>query len=212
MKSVLVVALLCASTVTATAQDDPKWNTGLRGSLAFNGSIDAKANATPPVTAKADLDIGGGASVFYGLSLPSGFDAELELMYRYMPLGDGTVNGVSAKLGGYAQMFAPIANIYWTLPVGFPVKPYVGGGVGYAWNDAGLNAIGASTFDTIHDQAWHLVYNLMAGIAIPAGNGARYTVGYRWLHEDIGISCGSSVACSGKTNSNSIEVGLVLDL
>ena len=206
MKSVLVIALLCASTVTATAQDDPKWNAGVRGSLAFNGSIDAKADLAPPVTDKADLKIGGGASFFYGVSLPSGFDAELEFLYRYLPLGDVALNGVTLqpRPDGNVQVFAPMANIYWTFPVDLPVKPYIGGGLGYAWTDVNVSGI--------HDQAWHLAYNLMAGVAIPAGNAARFTVGYRWLHEDIKVDCGSVVSCSGNMNSNSIELGLVLDL
>jgi hypothetical protein len=124
MRSALAFALLHASTAAAAAQDRPTWNAGLRGSLAFNSSITAKdASMTPPITAKADLSTGGGASVFYGLSLPSGFDAELEFIYRYMPLGDGVVNGVSAKLGAM-----PRCSRRWSMSIGpslriLPIKP-----------------------------------------------------------------------------------------
>src|ERR1700743_2321330 len=202
------LALLCASTVAAGAQDDgPHYYAGLRGSLAFEGSVSAKADLTPPLNAKADFKFGGGASVFWGLDLPAGFDAELEMLYRYMPLGDGVVNGASAKLGGYGSMFAPMVNVYWTAPVDFPGKPYIGGGLGYAWNEVGLNGIRATAFQTLHHDDWRLAYNAMAGVVIPSGETPRWSIGYRWLHEDIGINCGASVACSGDMNSQSVDVG-----
>jgi opacity protein-like surface antigen len=213
MRSALALALLCVSAFAAEAQDDgPKWNAGLRGSLAFDGSINAKANGTPPTTTKANLNLGGGASAFWGVEFPAGFDAELELMYRNMPLGSGAVNDASAKLGGYDEMFAPMANLYWTVPMELPVKPYVGAGLGYAWNEVGINSIGGTSFPTLHDDKWRLAYNAMVGIAIPTNETSRFTIGYRWLHEDIGIDCGVGVSCSGNMNSNSIEIGLAMDL
>lgn len=212
MRLSTALALVLLGSVTAASAQEITTYAGLRGSLAFDGSIKANANTTPPVNLKTDLNVGGGASVFWGVDLPAGFDAELELMYRYMPLGDGNVNGTSAKLGGYGQMFAPMANVYWTAPVDFPVKPYVGAGLGYAWNEIGINSIGTTTFQTVHDDNWRFAYNLMAGIVIPASEGSRFTIGYRWLHEDVGINCGTGVSCSGNLNSSSIDVGYVINL
>ncbi|HZQ40077.1 MAG TPA: outer membrane beta-barrel protein, partial [Rhizomicrobium sp.] len=151
MRISTVLALVLLSSATAAAQEITTY-AGLRGSLAFDGALKANASQTPPVNLKTDLNVGGGASVFWGVDLPAGFDAELELMYRYMPLGDGNVNGVSTTFGGYGQMFAPMANVYWTAPVDFPVKPYIGAGLGYAWNEVGLNSIGTTSFQTVHDD------------------------------------------------------------
>jgi opacity protein-like surface antigen len=209
--STVLALVLLSSTAAASAQEITTY-AGLRGSLAFDGSIKANANLAPPVNLKTDLNVGGGASVFWGVDLPAGFDAELELMYRYMPLGDGVVNGTAAKFGGYGQMLAPMANVYWTAPVDFPVKPYIGAGLGYAWNEVGINSIGTTTFQTVHDDNWRFAYNLMAGVSIPASEGSRFTIGYRWLHEDIGINCGTGVNCSGSLNSSSIDVGYVINL
>jgi opacity protein-like surface antigen len=213
LNTIITLTLLCCSTGAAFAQDtDIKWYAGLRGSLAFEGSINTNANLTPPVSTKANFDVGGGVSTFWGIDLSGGFDVELETMYRYQPLGDGVVNGTSAKIGGYGQMFAPMVNAYWTVPVDFPVKPYIGGGVGYAWNEVGINSVGATTFQTLHHDDWRLAYNAMAGIVIPESETSRFTIGYRWLHEDIGINCGSGITCSGNMNSQSIDVGFMLDL
>ena len=92
------------------------------------------------------------------------------------------------------------------------LKPYVGAGLGYAWNEIGINSIGTTTFQTVHDDNWRFAYNLMAGIVIPASEGSRFTIGYRWLHEDVGINCGTGVSCSGNLNSSSIDVGYVINL
>src|SRR5581483_1754263 len=97
-------------------------------------------------------------------------------------------------------------------PVDFPVKPYVGAGLGYAWNELGVNSIGATSFQTVHDDNWRFAYNLMAGVSIAASEGSRFTIGYRWLHEDIGINCGTGVSCSGSLNSSSIDVGYIINL
>jgi opacity protein-like surface antigen len=215
MRLIFALALVVlGSTKAAIAQDDigPSTYLGLRGSLAFEGSIDAKANTAPPVTAKANFKVGGGASVFWGLELPAGFNAELELLYRYMPLDDLNVVGLTGNVGGYGQMFAPMANVYWTIPLDLPVRPYIGGGLGYAWNEVGLKSIGTTSFQTLHDDNWRLAYNAMAGFVVPVSPASRLTVGYRWLHEDIGVNCGSSVTCSGKMNSQSIDVGYAISL
>jgi opacity protein-like surface antigen len=213
VNTVTILTLLFTSTVSAVAQDsNVNWYAGLRGSLAFDGTIKANATTLPPTTAKANMDVGGGASVFWGIHLPSDFKVELEMLYRYQPLSDGTINGVSGKLGGYTEMFAPMVNAYWTAPVDFPIQPIIGGGVGYAWNEAGVNQVGSVTFPTAHNDNWRFAYNAMAGFNMPLNDTSRVTVMYRWLHEDTGINCGASVACSGTLNNSSIDVGLEMDL
>jgi opacity protein-like surface antigen len=214
MRSIITasLALLCVSTAAVAQDDSPSYYAGLRGSLAFEGSVNGKANVTPPVSTKASFDVGGGGSMFWGIKLPDGFSAELEMMMRYMSLSKGVVNGTSAKIDGYGEMFAPMVNAYWTAPVDFPVKPYIGGGVGYAWNEIGINSIDTITFPTLHNDDWRFAYNAMAGIVIPAGRGSEYTIGYRWLHENVGVNCGAGVSCSGSLSSQSIDLGYVLKL
>jgi opacity protein-like surface antigen len=189
--------------------------TGLRGSLAFEGSIKGKDDTTtPPTTIKAGASTGGGASVYWGWHLPYNFKTELELLYRYQPLSDISAAGSSVKLGGYAQTFAPMVNAYWTLPLSdIGVSPFVGGGVGYAWNELGVNNIaGIALPVTVHDDGWRFAYNLMAGLSVPLGKGTRLTGMYRWLHEDIGGNCATSLFCSGQTATSSIDVGFEIDL
>jgi opacity protein-like surface antigen len=136
------LALLCASTFAASAVEEGGFPSyaGLRGSLAFQSGASGHANTTPPINTKVNGNVGGGGSVFWGIDLPAGFDAELELLYRYTTLKDASINGTAFKVGGYTQSFAPMVNVYWTAPVDLPVKPYIGAGLGYAWNEAGINS------------------------------------------------------------------------
>ena len=211
-------ALLCVS-ATAFADDYSDGQTGLsgvaglRGSLAFDSSLHVKAATTPPVALKANAKVGGGGSVYWGLKLPYGFKTEFEVLYRYLPLSSANVNGASASLGGYAQMVAPMVNAYWNVPVGdIGFQPFVGGGLGYAWNEIGVNNIAGVSFPTAHDDNWRFAYNFMAGASLPINDTSRITGMYRWLHEDIGVYCGTVTKCSGNLNSQSIDLGIEMDL
>lgn len=191
--------------------------TGLRGSLAFEGTVNGKDNSTtPPTTVKADAETGGGASVYWGWRLPYGFKTELELLYRYQSLSDLSAAGSSVKLGGYTETFAPMANAYWTAPLGDAfggVSPFVGGGVGYAWNELGVNNIaGVALPSTAHNDKWRFAYNLMAGLSVPVDNGVRLTGMYRWLHQDIDGDCSTNLFCGGHAATSSIDIGLEIDL
>ena len=70
----------------------------------------------------------------------------------------------------------------------------------------------STSFQTVHDDDWRFAYNLMAGVSIPASESSRFTIGYRWLHEDVGINCGTGVSCSGSLNSSSIDIGYIINL
>jgi len=206
------LALLCVSSAAFADASGPTSYSGLRGSLAFEGTISGHGATTPPTTVKLSTGTGGGASVYWGWYLPYGFRSDLELLYRYQPLSDATVSGTKVKVGVYSQTFAPMANAYWDIPVGdIGVRPFVGAGVGYGWNETGLNKIDTTTFPTLHNDGWKFSYNAMAGLSIPMGTGYRLTGMYRWLHQDISVSC-AGVSCDAGFNASSIDIGLEFDL
>jgi opacity protein-like surface antigen len=212
-------ALMSVSTVAVAADEysDTKSGydsfAGLRGSLAFQNSVSAHDNMTPPNSVAAKGGVGGGGSVFWGTRLPYGFKAELELLYQYLPLSRATVNGASASLGGSAKVFAPMANVYWNLPLGdIGFHPFVGGGVGYAWNEIGVDQVVGINIPTVRNDDWRFAYNFMAGASIPMGSSTRMTAMYRWLHEDIDIACATGISCGGGLNSQSVNVGVEYDL
>ena len=212
----LMLAATTAVAADGTSEGAPGSSyTGLRGSLAFDGSVKGKdESTTPPTTLKAGAGTGGGASVYWGWHLPYGFKTELELLYRYQPLDDFAVNGASIKIDGYAETFAPMVNLYWGMPIGDTgISPFVGGGVGYAWNELGISNIGGIALPvTVHNDDWRFAYNLMAGLSVPVNDGVRLTGMYRWLHESIGGDCTTSFVCGAHADTSSIDVGIEIDL
>lgn len=207
------VAVLISATA-ATADEGATAYAGLRGSLAFDGTMSGTVATTPPVSLNIDTHTGGGGSLYWGWHLPSGFRTELELLYRYQSLSDVSAFGVSTTVGGYTESFLPMANLYWDIPVrGIGVQPFIGGGLGYGWNETGLNNIAGTSFATAHGDNWQLAYNFMAGVSIPLGDTSRLTGMYRWLHQDIGVNCaGLGFSCSAAMEASSIDLGLEFDL
>ena len=214
MRRIILIATALLASTAALAQDDSmKPVAGLRGSLAFDAEVSGNDGATPPNTVNASADVGGGASIYWGAEFNYGLKAEFELLYRHQSLSSATINGVSGALGGYTQTFAPMINAYWYIPVGdFGFRPFVGIGAGYAWNEIGIDSIGGVSFPTVHDSKWGFAYNAMAGASIPLSDSSRLTGSYRWLHQDIGVTCAPTIPCSGSQNSSSFEIGLEFDL
>ena len=60
------LALLCVSSAAFADASSPTSYSGLRGSLAFEGTISGHGAATPPTTVKLSTGTGGGASVYWG--------------------------------------------------------------------------------------------------------------------------------------------------
>lgn len=212
--ALLALMLAAPAAVADDSASQSNSFTGLRGSLAFEGTIKGKdETTTPPTSLKAGAGTGGGASAYWGWRLPYGFKTEIELLYRYQPLDNFAVNGTSSKIGGYAETLAPMVNAYWGMPLGDTgINPFVGGGVGYAWNELGVNNIAGVAFPAVHNDTWRFAYNLMAGLSVPVGNGTRLTGMYRWLHESIGGNCTTSVICGAHADTSSIDMGLEIDL
>lgn len=190
---------------------------GLRGSFAFRNSAGPYTRTTPVNRVKANYDVGGGGSLYYGIRLPFGLRAELEGLYRYQPLRNLTING-AAKAGahGKAEMAAPMINLLWELPVtdAFPIQPFVGMGAGAAYT---LTDITDGTNTYLKNDGWNLAYSFMAGANVPLSQSSRFTAMYRWMRvNDVKYGCGTGgiLGSCYKTNltSQGIDLGLEMDL
>ena len=90
------------------------------GSIAgFSGS--GKAQYRPGYT--------GIASVGYGFG--DGLRIQLDFDYIHNTPSKADYSGGSAKAGRYDNKFGPMVNLIYDIPVGLPVIPYVGAGIGY---------------------------------------------------------------------------------
>jgi outer membrane protein OmpA-like peptidoglycan-associated protein len=147
----------------------------------------ASANlATPSDHFQRKWEVGFAGTLSLGYGLSYGLRAELEGFYRTSEAASGLVfnRGASA---GTANTYGLMANLLYDLPVGgftSAVRPYVGGGFGYAWTDwadvsgqagtAGLDLDGS-------DGTW--AFQGIVGLAVPiaAVPGLAVTAEYRYF-------------------------------
>ncbi|HXC55035.1 MAG TPA: P44/Msp2 family outer membrane protein [Rhizomicrobium sp.] len=186
---------------------------GLRGSIVDGDDTHASAGA---VDLKAHYSTGLGGSLYAGARLDYGFRIEGELVYRHFSLDSLSVAGTpQAGRTGFLQIAAPMANVYWDVPIPeFPLRPFIGAGLGAAYVDA-HDRIGANP--VIAADNWHFAYQLMAGAAIPLSQDARLTGLYRFFRvQDASYRCTPpalpTAACRADTMNSSIDLGLEFDL
>lgn len=224
---VVLAALLLTCPVAALAQDGqfeqagdsglPRF-AGLRGSLAFLSMASTTVPATPPAGLRTSFDNGGGGSIYVGQRLPAGFRVELEGLYRYLPIRSVNVNNNTNDYvaGGHAHLGAPMVNLLFDLPVDpYPVRPFFGAGLGGAYIAA--DAADGAGNDYLRTSSWHFAYQFMAGLEAPINDTSRFTVLYRWLNvDDVNAKCGLSgaptLACKTRFNTQSLDLGLEMDM
>lgn len=225
---VALAALLLACPVAAAAQDesysDPAGDSGLprfaglRGSFAFVNVASTTVPATPPSGLRASFDKGGGGSVYIGARLPEGFRVELEGLYRYLPIRSVNVGGIGTDYvaGGHAHLGAPMVNLLFDLPVpDYPARPFIGAGLGGAYISA--DAADNSGNDYLRTSRWHFAYQFMGGLEFPMSESSRVTAMYRWLRvDDVKSKCGvagaASFACKTRFDTQSLDLGLEMDM
>jgi len=192
---------------------------GLRGSYALNGNNQSTYTPTAmPTRLRASMAGGAGGSIYIGAYLPLNLRLELEGLYRWQRLSNVTLDGASAgPVSGHSQTAAPFLNLLWDVPVpdDYGIQPFVGMGVGAAYNDTDATGSG-NTY--LHRSGWNLAYSFMGGFSLPMAEGHRLSLMYRWMQmRDAKQNC----AISGVTltrcldtniNSSAVDLGYEMDL
>ncbi|MEJ1968682.1 MAG: P44/Msp2 family outer membrane protein [Rhizomicrobium sp.] len=187
---------------------------GLRGSIIDGSDTHTRSGGT-------DLrahyySTGYGGSAYVGTQLGYGFRVEAELLYHHVTLDRPDVAGApQAGRDGYLQTVAPMANLYWDLPVPeFIVRPFIAAGVGGAYTDA-HDRVGPA--QVIGGDKWRFAYQLMAGVALPLSQTARLTGLYRYFRvQDARYRCAPpalpTTSCGANTADQSVDLGLEFDI
>jgi opacity protein-like surface antigen len=133
----LFAAALLAAPAVAHAQTQWTPYTGFYGTLS-GGWLqlqDRDGTASNGGRAKAEYDPGWALSVAGGYSFGNGFRAELEGGYGHADIDKASIGGVHAS-GGDTEFWSVYAAGYYDFTTNTPVRPYLGGGIGWVHTDA----------------------------------------------------------------------------
>lgn len=189
--------LLAASTALALITAAPSANADDLFVSVFGGANFLADDSGPAYSDSAgdsswssDADTGFVLGGTIGTSLSrwaEGLRVEAEVSYRRNDLGgnwrydDGATTGT---LDGNMSTFAVMANVWYEFDIGSKVRPYIGGGAGWARMDGDMVAISS------YGSSWENTTATESGFAWQLGIGGRYEVangvdvglGYRFFN------------------------------
>ncbi len=122
-----------------------------------------------------------------GYGFGDGFRVELSGdFYRNSAHKIDANDGTQLPVTGAQKTYGAMALVYYDIPVGLPIFPYVGAGVGYQWakmNSDIATGIGGYTSDIAAGTYGSIAYNVIGGVAypLPMVPGLSLTAEYRFM-------------------------------
>ncbi len=152
-----------------------------------------------------------------------GLRAEVEVSYRRHDVaGHWSISsdgGTTGPIDGNASTFAIMANIWYDFDCGWKIKPYVGGGAGWArskFDVALLTSSGTSAYSTMQGDHEGFAWQLGLGFNYEVAPDVNVGLGYRYFHGpnfDITSDGGEVSFEPGLDNDNhSVLVNLTIDI
>ena len=196
MRTVLVGLALIAGAATAQAQE----GFYIGGSLGASFPQDADLSAAG-VAGDAELDEAFVIEGHVGYRFPINVRAEGSISYREGDVGTFTfpAAGVTGDADTDLSFLALFANVYYDFELDFPVRPYVGGGVGFATVDIG----GVNTPDfQLEGDDTVFAFNLQAGASYAVTENVELFAGYRYIQlEDASFDATVGGAAAGSLDA-----------
>jgi outer membrane protein OmpA-like peptidoglycan-associated protein len=106
------------------------------GTVANTTQLPGRVSVTQSSSFNQDYNFGWAVVGSLGWGFGNGLRAEIEGNYRFNEIDSARVNNVPIALGGgYARTYGGMVNVLYDFNFGSPFVPYVGAGVGAAWNN-----------------------------------------------------------------------------
>jgi opacity protein-like surface antigen len=145
-----------------------------------------------------------GAAVGYGFDF--GLRTEAELAYRMNDHDEGSTLGTGFGLDGDTSALSIMGNVWYDLPLAWPVRPYVGGGAGMA--RIGVNDMEAFAGEIADDSDWVFAYQLGAGLGYQLSPRVGLTAEYRYFATDDPEIEALGVNADYEYTSHSVLIGV----
>jgi opacity protein-like surface antigen len=175
----------------------------IRGAFSIPGDLSATIARLP---IKATFDNGWGGSIAFGdRSDWLGLRFEAEGLYREYG-ADKLEAGLAVPLDGHIDLYGPMANAIYDLPIAGPIKPFIGAGLGAM----GVNvAAPQNELDLVVHSAWGFAYEAKAGVRAQIGERTALTGAFRYLAVPrITLHAVGDVPFSTNFSAESAELGI----
>jgi outer membrane protein OmpA-like peptidoglycan-associated protein/outer membrane protein W len=119
-----------------------------------------------------------------GYGFGDGFRVQIDGDYIHNTISKFDFSGNQTKVVGHENKYGPMLNLLYDIPVGLPVFPYVGAGVGYQYVTAvAYNGSGVGNQIATSGTEGSFAYDVIAGLSFPvaAVPGLSLTAEYRFL-------------------------------
>jgi opacity protein-like surface antigen len=204
-----VVFLLCTNSYAthrswnkSSVKQDSGFYIGASGGLNFLGDSSLDSGVSLDVNYGSGYTFGGVLGYDFGM-----LRLDAEVAYRD---NDIEVIGISAE--GSTSALSYMINGYFDIPTHLAVKPYLGGGIGFATvsvNDANIPGIPPFPAPVADDSDSVLAYQLSAGVGLEISRTTTLTLGYRYFAtEDLEMLDASAVAFTTEYQSHEINIGI----
>ena len=155
----------------------------------------ASPTAVPPkervLNHEVDFNPGGGVSLAFGFTTDLWFRPEVEFNYRSFGLGNLITPGGELPASGRIQSLTFMFNIPFHWVNSTPFTPYLGGGLGLAWQRGKIdslatqNVVQSTSGQTVQlapvkDEGTELAYQVLAGVACSIHPRIDLVLGYRF--------------------------------
>jgi len=164
-----------------------------------------------PITGDADFDAGARLSGAVGMQLSRNLRGELEVAWRRNS-GDRVTGKTglvaTGPLNGSVAIVTAMAQLAYDFEVGSFLRPYVSGGVGFAYVDIDNLSTPVVT-GVLDDSDTVFAGQLGAGVSVPLTASTDLTAGYQLLISDRpNFTTSLGVAIEGEPFIHSIAIGI----
>jgi opacity protein-like surface antigen len=198
----------------AMAEDDSGIYVDLSGGLNILEStgIDVAGGAA---TVDNDYDVGYAAYSTFGYDYGrvwkyGGLRSEIEFSYRENDIDTLSIGGVSNPGSrGDVMTYGVMVNGLHDFQTGTAFRPYVGGGIGYAWSKA--DGIGVPSLTVVDDEGSDFAWQLVMGVGYELTDNATIGVDYRYFDTSANVTTTPAAGQTGNEvdlQSHSFSIGI----